>query len=202
MRSASRCVQCICLAAVLLTACARDAAPAQRAISDIDAVTSSAAPDAAQYVPDRLAEVRRGLGDLTESFERKEYAAVLSAAPAVRALADGLAAAAAAAKALSLRALTVRWSALAGTVPESIGVLQERLDREGKASGRRPKPAAELETARADLRRAESLWSKAQAAFATGNMHEAVRTAAAAAAALDGPAGAAREGAQAPRLNP
>jgi hypothetical protein len=70
-----------------------------------------------------------------------------------------------------------------------LGALHARLDRGGQAAGRPPVPADDLETARVELRRAESLWSKAQAAFATGNLPEAVTTATAARATLDGVAG-------------
>jgi hypothetical protein len=120
------CLGCICLAAVLLTACARDAEP----------------PAAANEPT-------------------------------------------AAAKEESLPVLNARWSALAVKVPESLGALHGRLDPAATAGRGGPKTAHDLETARADLRHAESQWSKAQAAFATGNLKEAVTTASAAGAILD-----------------
>ena len=67
----------IAAAALLFAACASQIEPAQRSISDIEAALSSAASDAAKYVPDQLTDVRRELGDLRATFDRQDYAGVL-----------------------------------------------------------------------------------------------------------------------------
>ncbi len=95
----------IAVAALLLAACANQMEPAQRSISDIEAALSTAASEAAKYVPDQLTDVRRELGDLKATFDRQDYAGVLKAAPAVMERAQGLESSAAAKKAELTQAL-------------------------------------------------------------------------------------------------
>src|ERR1700719_2337355 len=107
----------IAAAALLLAACASQMEPAQRSISDIEAALSSAASDAAKYVPDQLTDVRRELGDLKAMFDRQDYAGVLKAAPAVMERAQGLASQAKAKKADLTQALGEEWSGLSARLP-------------------------------------------------------------------------------------
>jgi hypothetical protein len=167
----------IALAAVALAACAGQMEPAQRAISDIQAIVSAATPDAAQYAPDQLVVVEGKLGELQASFSRQDYAAVLAAAPAVMSAAQGLAGAAAAKKDEITKELNRQWSALAAVLPDDLTAIQNRIDSLGKVTGRKHGAAVDLEAVRAALSRQTSLWSKSQAAFATGNLGEAVTTA-------------------------
>jgi hypothetical protein len=173
------------LAALLLAACSPRMEPAQRSIAEIDAVVSSAAADSATYVPGQLADVQEQLRVLEASFAAKDYAAVERRAPAVLSAAQSLAAAAAAVKGERSRELDARWAALADTVPETITAIQARIDRLGGKAARRAAGGIDLDAARSGLRSAESLWSKAQAAFATGNLPEAVTAATALDTALD-----------------
>ena len=90
--------------------------------------------------------------------------------------AQSLAGASAARQGETSQALDREWAALAGTLPDTMTELQVRIDE----LRNRPVGAArgiDLDAARGELAAAESLWSKAQAAFATGNMVEAVATA-------------------------
>ncbi|MGO9991732.1 MAG: hypothetical protein ACLPTF_04350 [Steroidobacteraceae bacterium] len=167
----------ITLAVIVLAGCASQMEPAQRSISDIEAIVSSASSEAAKYVPDQLTDVQRKLGELKTTFDNKDYAAVVAGAPAVMSAAQSLAGAAAAKKDELRKALNEQWSDLAAVLPGSMTAIQSRIDLLGKKSSMNLTAGIDLDAARASLSSAASLWSKAQAAFATGNLTEAVSTA-------------------------
>jgi hypothetical protein len=179
----------IAIAALLLAACASQMEPAQRSISDIEAALSTAASDAAKYVPDQLTDVRREFGDLKATFDRQDYAAVLKAAPAVMEQAQALKSAAAARKADVAQALGEEWSGLAARLPGYMTTIQSRIEFLAKKSSRKMAAGIDLDAARGSLSEDSSVWSKAQAAFATGNLGEAVTTAKSLETNLEGLAG-------------
>jgi len=166
----------IALALLAFAGCSNEVAPAQRVISEIDRSIRAAAPEAAQYVPEQLSEVQRRLGMLRAAFERNDYAAVISGAPAVMDAAQALGGAAAARKNVLLKQLNDDWSVLAAEVPNDVSEIQGRLDALSRSGGKKP-AGIDVDAARARLSRDVSLWSKAQAAYATGNLDEAVNTA-------------------------
>jgi hypothetical protein len=157
----------------VLAGCSSKVEPAQRLISDVDRSVRAAAPEAAQYVPDQLRDVQNRLDSLKAAFERDDYAAVQSAAPGVLTAAQALGGAAAARKNAQLKALNQEWSVLAASVPEDVMAIQGRIEMLGRNAGRKPS-GVDIDAARTRLSHGASLWSKAQAAFATGNMDEAV----------------------------
>jgi hypothetical protein len=165
---------CLAVVALLLAGCAAQKLPAQRAISDIEAVVFEAAAEAAKYAPEQLAEVRAGVRGLTAAFARADYEAVLADAPAVMRAAQNLGPAAAARKAEITRELDEQWSALAATLPDQIAALQGRIDLLSQKSSNKLAAGIDLDAARGDLSNGASLWSKAQASFATGNLTEAI----------------------------
>src|SRR5271154_2681319 len=118
----------ISMAAIILAACASQKEPAQKLIADIESTVAAASTEAAKYVPDQLMSVQTKLGALKASFDKQDYAAVVSDAPAVLGAAEMLATAAAAKKDEVLKALNDKWSVLAGTVPESMTAIQNRID--------------------------------------------------------------------------
>ena len=71
-------------------------------------------------MPDQLADVQSKLGALKASFDKQDYAAVVTGAPAVLSAAQGLATAAAAKKDEVLKALNDTWTRLADSVPGEI----------------------------------------------------------------------------------
>lgn len=79
------------------------------------------------------------------------------------------------------KALNEQWSGLAAALPGYMTAIHGRIDllgkQPGKRSGAHSVASVDLNTARVSMRGAESLWSKAQAAFASGNLEEAVATA-------------------------
>jgi hypothetical protein len=167
----------ISAAAIILAACAGQREPARKLIGDVEATLAAAASEAAKYVPDQLADVQSKLGALKASFGKQDYAAVVTAGPAVLSEAQGLATAAAAKKDQILKALNDEWTGLSGTLPGEVTAIQNRLDLLSRKSSKKMAAGIDIAAAKSDLGDAGSLWSKAQAAFAAGNMEEAVHAA-------------------------
>jgi acyl-CoA synthetase (AMP-forming)/AMP-acid ligase II len=174
------------LAALALGACASQMEPAQRSINDIEALVTASSAEAAKYVPDQLTDVQNKLGALKASFDQKNYAVVLKDAPAVMSAAQALAGAAAAKKDDVMKALNESWTRLAAELPGDMTTLQSRIDLLSKKSSRKLAAGIDLDAARGGLANASSIWSKAQAAFAAGNLDEAVTTAKSVKTTLEG----------------
>ena len=162
------------IVAAALAACSSQREPAQRSIDDIDARVTAASAEAARYMPEQLMDVRDELRDLKTSFDGQDYAAVLLRAPVVMNDAQALTGAAAAKKAGLTKTLNEQWASLANLLPADITALQSRLDGLAKKSKRRLAEGSQVDAVQGALREDRGLWSKAQAAFATGNMDEAV----------------------------
>ena len=167
----------ISMAAIILAACASQKEPAQKLIGDVEATVAAASTEAAKYVPDQLADVQAKLAGLKESFDKQDYAAVVTGGPAVLSAAQGLATAAAAKKDEVLKALNDEWTGLAGSLPGDVTAIQNRIDELSKKSNKKQAKGIDLDAAKTGVGDANSLWSKAQAAFAAGNLDEAVSTA-------------------------
>ena len=167
----------ISVAAIIMAGCAGQKEPAQKLIGDIQASVTAASAEAAKYVPDQLADVQSKLGGLKASFDKQDYAAVMAGGPEVLGAAKTLATAAAAKKDEILKALNDQWTALAGSLPSDVTAIQNRIDVLSKKSNKKQTAGIDLDAAKAGAGDATALWSKAQAAFAAGNMDEAVSTA-------------------------
>ena len=165
----------LAVAAVLLGACANQLEPAQQAIAGIDSAISAAAPDAGKYVPDQLAAVQKKLADLKTSFDSKDYAAVLTGAPALLTEAQGLLGATMLKKEQVVKALSAQWPAMAAALPELVSSVTNRVA--SLAKSKHLPEGVDLAAAKTSIADAASLWSKAQAAFAAGNIEEAMNTA-------------------------
>jgi hypothetical protein len=163
--------------AMVLAACAGQKEPAQKLVADIDATVMAASAEASKFVPDQLMDVQTKLDALKASFAKQDYAAVVTNAPAVLAAAQTLAIAAAEKKDAALKALNDQWTGLAGSVPANVIAVQNRIEFLGKKTSKKVAPGIDLNAAKAGIAEAQSLWSKAQAAFAAGNLSEAVTTA-------------------------
>jgi hypothetical protein len=165
----------LCSAAILFIACANQMEPAKNALDNINATLRAVSADAQKYVPDQLASAQSKVAELTASYDKKDYAAVVTRAPALLAEVNGLAGAAAAKKDENLKVLGNEWRSLAASVPQSVTAVQTRVDALSKTK-HVPKDI-DLTAAKSGLADATSAWEKAQSAFKSGNAEDAVTAA-------------------------
>jgi hypothetical protein len=165
------------LAAFVLASCTGQKEPAQRLLAEIQSTITAASDEAAKYVPGELQEVQGKFAGLKAAYDGKDYPAVVTGAQAVLGAAQSLATDAAAKKDEVLKALNDKWTGLAGSVPVYLTSIQNRLEFLGKKANKKAAAGIDIDAAKSGLSDAMSLWSKAQAAFAGGNMEEAVTTA-------------------------
>ena len=165
----------LCSIAILFVACANQMEPAKNALDNIQVTLNSVSADAQKYVPEQYAQAQAKAAALTASFDKKDYAAVVSGAPAVLAEVNGLSSAAAAKKDAMLKAEGDEWRKLAASIPQSISAVQTRIDALSKTK-RAPKDV-DLGAAKSELADASAAWDKAQSAFKSGNPPDAVAAA-------------------------
>jgi hypothetical protein len=165
----------LCSAAILFVACTNQMEPAKYALDNINATLGAVSADAQQYVPDQLASAQSKVAELTASYDKKDYAAVVKSAPAVLAEVNGLTGAVATKKDERLKALGNEWRSLAASVPQSVAAVQTRIDALAKAK-RAPKDV-DLGAAKSGLADATSAWENAQSKFKSGSVEDAVAAA-------------------------
>ena len=161
----------------VLAACASNMQPAQRILAQIQAAVTAASADAEKYIPDQLKDVQDQLSRLQAAFDKQDYSTVITAGPGVLAAAQGLAPAAAAKKTEVMQTLNGEWTEVAGKLPAKLTAIQQRIEELSQRSNRKMAQDIDLPAAKTAISEATSLWSKAQAAFASGNLDEAVSTA-------------------------
>src|SRR5580692_2079473 len=118
----------LCSVAILFAACVNQMEPAKNALDNINATLNSVSADAQKYIPDQFTQAQSKVAELTASYEKKNYAAVISGAPAVLAEVNGLSGAVAAKKDEIVKALGNDWRSLSASVPQSLGAVQTRID--------------------------------------------------------------------------
>jgi len=160
---------------MLCVACANQMEPAKNALDNINSTLNSVSADAQKYVPDQFAQAQSKVAELTASFAKNDYAAVVAGAPAVLSQVKGLADAAAAKKDEMVKALGNEWRSLAASVPQSLSAVQTRIDALSKTK-HVPKDI-DLTAAKSGIADANSAWDKAQEAFKSGNPADAVSAA-------------------------
>ena len=122
-------------ASVLATGCAKQRAPATKAVEAIESSLAEVRTDAAKYAPDGLKGVESQLARLKSSLEAKEYDNVLAGTPqlekAVASLKDAVASGKEHASA-ALASAKTEWATLNTEVPVMVHNIQTRVDELSK----------------------------------------------------------------------
>ncbi|MGA2366010.1 MAG: hypothetical protein ABSG12_11025 [Steroidobacteraceae bacterium] len=118
--------------------------------------------------------MQKKAAELKASFDKKDYKAVVNAAPPVLAAAQSLATSSAVKKEQETKKLQLQWAALAAEVPGDINVIQSRIDFLGKPRNRKLASGVDLDAARGSLGDATLLWSNAQQAYTASRFEEAM----------------------------
>jgi hypothetical protein len=160
--------------------------PAKKMLADVEAAVTAAGADAQKYVPDQVAAVNQKLADLKAAFDKQDYKAVITGAPALLNEAKGLADAAAAKKKEVLEALGTQWTALAAELPQSVSSVEAKLAAIAK-SKKLPSGVTKdgVAAAKSGLAEAKTAWDEAKSAFGSGNVQAALDKAKGVKAKLD-----------------
>jgi hypothetical protein len=171
-------------AAVLVLGCSGQKQPAEKAVADIEASLDVLRVDAQELAPIELDRAESALASLKDSLGRKEYRAVVDAAPAALTRVSSLQHTVSALRAEMASAVTSasqQWQVLSAEVPEMIEAIQGRVDALSQAR-RPPRDLGKegLRSAKEGLEQMKSTWSEAMSLFGAGNPVDAVSKAQAA----------------------
>lgn len=165
----------------LMAACANKQAPATKAVADAEAAFAAIRDDASRFAADGVAAVESGIANLQAALAKKDYKAVLAAAPGVSAqiasLRDTVATRRAEFEAANAAA-NERWGAYANDVPQMVSAIQSRVDILQK-SKRLPASISQdaFANAKSGLDWMKTTWAQANDAQTAGNAVDAVRLA-------------------------
>lgn len=174
----------IAATAMLITGCANQKEPAEKAVSQVEASLSQFKADAEKYAAEELQGVEESIAKLKGELAAKNYKAVVMQTPnvasTVAALKDTVAKKKADAEQI-LAAAQQEWTDLSASVPEMVAKLQAKVDSLTK-SRRLPKGVdkAAFDAAKAEFETVKSSWAEASAEFSSGMVADAVRRARAA----------------------
>ena len=149
---------------LLVVSCSMVKAPAQLAIKTAEEAMNTVRAEAAQFVPEQLADMEAVLAAAKQSFETGDYKAALAGAKDIPAKIKDLSTAIEAKKA----ALPQDWQALAAEMPKLIANVKSAVS---KARGVDKKVLAEARTAVDGMPEA---WKQAEEEFKAGKLYEAV----------------------------
>jgi hypothetical protein len=166
------------LAATIALAACSQKDPAQEAIAAAENALNAVYEDAEKYVPERYAEVKKGLEEARAAFGEERYADAIAAVKDVPAQAEALAREAAAAKEQRIAEMNADWARISASLPEMLAGIGGRLEELGKL---RKLPDGMdrqlLDEANAALASARTAWEEAGAAHARGELEAAVSAA-------------------------
>jgi hypothetical protein len=161
-----------------LVGCIDQKGPARLAIDAAESAVRTIAADAQKYTPTQYTELTMTLDNLKASYEKGDYHAIVTAAPAVMNQVKAVESAAIAKKDEAEAALKSEWSSLSDNVPSMIAALQSRVDILSKA---KKLPATlstqNFELVKSGLSSMKELWSDASSAFSSGDVESAVHKA-------------------------
>jgi hypothetical protein len=164
----------------LLSACSQKD-PAREAIDAAENALNAVYEDAARYVPERYAAVKKELDAARTAFNEERYADAIAAVRDVPAHAEALAKEAAAAKEKHVSEMNADWARLSGSLPDRLAAIGGRLEELG---GMRRLPDGMdkqlLDEAKAALASARTAWGEAGTAHAAGDLDAAIAKARAA----------------------
>jgi hypothetical protein len=163
------------LAGLVLVACANLEDPARKAVADADAALAKIGPDAQKYVPDQYTAVSEQVADMKAALDKKNYQAVLDAAPKVATSMKALADSSQAKKNEVTEALDTQWTSMAAAFPKSVAAVQAKLADLKKAK-KLPKGVTKDTITNADAQMAavQQSWTDATAAQGKGDLEGAV----------------------------
>lgn len=170
--------------AALLTACANQKEPAEKAVRQAEAALSAFKTDAQQYAAEELKVVEDSIDRLKTQLANKEYKTVIMQTPNVASSVAELKSTVAKKKAEAeevLAAAQQEWTELSASVPEMVTKLQAKVDSLAK-SRRVPQglDKASFEAAKQEFEALKTSWAEAGAEFSSGMVADAVRRARAA----------------------
>jgi len=176
----SRFVLALLAASVLATGCAKQRAPATKAVEAIESSLADVRADAAKYAPDGLKGVESQLARLKTSLDAKEYDNVLAGTPqlekAVASLKDAVASGKEHARA-ALASAKTEWATLNTEVPQMVQNIQARVDELAKKKIRFKVSKDELESAKSSLEWMKAEWAEATQASESGRITAAAEKA-------------------------
>lgn len=154
-----------------LVACAGNKDAASTAIKAAEDAFNAVKGEAMKYVPDKVKAIEDSIKAAKDTFDKGNYDAALSAAKAIPDKVKELSAAAAAKKAELAKA----WEEMSGGMPKMLDAVKSRLDILSK-SKKLPEglDKVKLEGAKSGYETAAKMWDDAMAAFAGGNMADAM----------------------------
>ena len=171
-------------AALALAACANQKEPAEKAVAQVESSLAEFRADAEKYAAEELKSVDESVTRLKNNLAKKDYSAVVTAAPsvqsAVTSLKDTVAKAKIDADAVAAAA-QAEWGELSTSVPQLVEAIQSRVDTLSK-SRKLPKGVdkATFETIKTEFETVKTDWTAAASDFTSGAAAEAVRKARAA----------------------
>ncbi len=170
-----RVVSAAWLAISLVTACGNPQEPARHAVEDAQSALGTSAPQAQRFLPEQFAALQVRTVNLASSFDHGDFKQVLNDAPTLLNDIQAMRAAATARQAAADKVLSSEWEVLAGSIPDRLNAVQERI----QALGTNKKEAAKVDVngARASLSGVDEQWSHAQEAFNGGDLTSAVEAA-------------------------
>lgn len=161
-------------AAIALAACSQKD-PAGEAIAAAENALNAVYEDAEKYIPERYAEVKKGLDAARTAFDEERYADAIAAVKDIPGQAEALAREAAAAKERRIAEMNADWARISGSLPELLAGIGGRIEELGEL---RKLPDGMdkqlLDEASAALASARSAWDEAGAAHARGDLEAAV----------------------------
>ncbi len=157
---------------LMTVACAKNQEPAKQALAEIDSFVKQASTDARRYLPEQAAMVHDKVAVLKTSFDQEDYSAVLAGSPAVLADAKGLVAAVSVKRQEAAAGLLREWTTLDASLPPLVAAVRVRIDMLTKI--KLPRKGIDLSRAKASIAVGDALWDKAESAFESGQLEDAV----------------------------